>query len=143
MEISNELLINTAMNAAGFILAGALSVLIYSIATKRHREVQLINFLPEDTERDSEPQKTSRSEPRMEFVRFDNRNDEQPVVQRKEATTVSNNGRLQRNRLEVIRQAREMMDSGRATAEIRKILPLSGAELEFMQRTSISGKSRV
>ena len=143
MEISNGLLIDTAMNAAGFILAGALSVLIYSVMTKRHREVQLINFLPEETAGDAETQKKSSSESRLEFVRFDNRNDEQPEVKRRETTTVTDTGRLQRNRLEVIKQAREMMDSGRATAEIRKILPLSAAELEFMKRTSVSGKSRV
>ncbi len=143
MEISNELLIDTVMNAAGFIFAGALSVLIYSVMTKRHREVQLINFLPENTARDTETQKTSSRESRLEFVRFDNRNDEQPAVKRRETTIVTDTGKLQRNRLEVIRQAREMIDSGRAAAEIRKILPLSAAELEFMKRTSVSEKSRV
>lgn len=142
MEISNELLIDTVMNAAGFIFVGALSVLIYSVMTRRHREVQLINFLPEDTDRDAETQKSSSSVSRLEFVRFDNRNDEQPAVKRRETTIVTDTGKLQRNRLEVIRQAREMIDSGRAAAEIRKILPLSAAELEFMKRTSVSEKSR-
>jgi len=50
MDLSNELLIDTAIIAAGYIFAVAFSVLIYSVVTKRHREVQLVNFLPDEGE---------------------------------------------------------------------------------------------
>ena len=50
MDFSIGLLIDTAIIAAGYIFAGTFLVLIYSVATRRHREVQLVNFLPEEGE---------------------------------------------------------------------------------------------
>ena len=135
MDFSNGLLIDTAIIAAGYIFAGALSVLIYSVATRRHREVQLVNFLPEEGE--IKEKQVERTEPKnqFEFVRFEQSKKEPDSEPLEEKTNYLKSGRLQRNRLEVIQQAKKMMSSGKAAEEIRKILPLSAAELEFMRRT--------
>ena len=135
MDFSNGLLIDTAIIAAGYIFAGALSVLIYSVATRRHREVQLVNFLPEEGE--IKEKQVERTEPKnqFEFVKFEQSKKEPDSEPLEEKTNYLKSGRLQRNRLEVIQQAKKMMSSGKAAEEIRKILPLSAAELEFMRRT--------
>ena len=135
MDFSNALLIDTAIIAAGYIFAGAFSVLIYSVVTRRHREVQLVNFLPEEGE--IKEKQVERTEPKnqFEFVRFEQSKKEPDSEPLEEKTNYLKSGRLQRNRLEVIQQAKKMMSSGKAAEEIRKILPLSAAELEFMRRT--------
>ena len=138
MDFSNGLLIDTAIIAAGYILAGAFSVLIYSIATKRHREVQLVNFLPEEGELREKKVEGSELKNQFEFVRFDRGENEPAEAPVQQMSAYLKSGRLQRNRLEIIRQAREMMNSGRTAEEIRQVLPLSGAELEFMKRISMS-----
>jgi len=138
MDFGNELLIDTAIIAAGYIFAGALSVLIYTIATKRHREVQLVNFLPEEGEIIEKKEGSSKSIDQFEFVRFEQGDKESAKAPAHQMNPYLKSGRLKRNRLEIIRQAKEMMISGRATEEIRKVLPLSKAELEFMKRTSMS-----
>ncbi|MCH8027822.1 MAG: hypothetical protein IID63_06835 [candidate division Zixibacteria bacterium] len=135
MDFSNQLLIDTAIIAAGYIFAGAFSVLIYSVATKRHREVQLVNFLPEEGEIKEKKVEGSNPKNQFEFVRFDQSKREPAREPLPEKTDYLKSGRLQRNRLEIIQQAKKMMSSGTAAAEIRKILPLSEAELEFMRRT--------
>jgi len=135
MDFSNGLLIDTAIIAAGYIFAGAFSVLIYSVATKRHREVQLVNFLPEEGEIKEKKVEGSNPKNQFEFVRFDQSKKGPAREPLPEKTDYLKSGRLQRNRLEIIQQAKTMMSSGRAAAEIRKILPLSAAELEFMRRT--------
>ena len=135
MDFSNGLLIDTAIIEAGYIFAGALSVLIYSVATRRHREVQLVNFLPEEGE--IKEKQVERTEPKnqFEFVRFEKSKKEPTREPLEEKNDYLKSGRLQRNRLEVIQQAKKMLSSGRAAEGIRKILPLSAAELEFMRRT--------
>lgn len=138
MDIGNELLIDTAIIAAGYIFAGALSVLIYTVATKRHREVQLVNFLPEEGKIVEKKEEGSVSRNQFEFVRFEQGEKERAQVPERQMSAYLKSGRLQRNRLELIRQAREMMNSGIASEEIKKVLPLSAAELEFMKRTSMS-----
>lgn len=135
MDFSNGLLIDTAIIAAGYIFAGAFSVLIYSVATKRHREVQLVNFLPEEGEIKKKKVESSESKNQFEFVRFEQSKKEPDSKPLEGKTNYLKSGRLQRNRLEIIQQAKKMMSSGKAAEEIRKILPLSAAELEFMRRT--------
>ena len=135
MDFSNELLIDTAIIAAGYIFAVAFSVLIYSVVTKRHREVQLVNFLPDEGEIKEKNVEGSKSKNQFEFVRFDQDEKDPAREPLQEKTDYLRSGRLPRNRLAIIQQAKEMMSSGRAAEEIRKILPLSAAELEFMRRT--------
>jgi len=135
MDFSNGILIDTAIIAAGYIFAGAFSVLIYSVVTKRHREVQLVNFLPEDGELREKKDDGSKSKDQFEFVRFDESAREPAKKPELQKNDYLKSGRLRGNRLAIIRQAKEMMNSGRAAEEIRKILPLSAAELEFMRRT--------
>lgn len=135
MDFSNGLLIDTAIIAAGYIFAGAFSVLIYSVATKRHREVQLVNFLPEEGEIKEKKVEGSEPKSQFEFVRFDQSEKESAMEPLQGKTDYLKSGGQQRNRLAIIQQAKEMMSSGRAAEEIRKILPLSAAELEFMRRT--------
>jgi hypothetical protein len=135
MDFSNGLLIDTAIIAAGYILAGAFSVLIYSVATRRHREVQLVNFLPEEGEIKEKKVEGSEFKNQFEFVKFDQSKKERSREPLPEDIDYLKSGRLQRNRLEIIQQAKKMMSSGKAAEEIREILPLSAAELEFMRRT--------
>ncbi len=134
MDFSNGLLIDTAIIAAEYIFAGAFSVLIYSVATKRYREVQLVNFLPEEWKIKEKKIESSEPKNQFEFVRFDRNEKGSAIEPLPEKTEYLKSGRLQRNRLAIIQQAKEMMSCGRAAEEIRKILPLSAAELEFMRR---------
>ena len=120
MDFSNQLLIDTAIIAAGYIFAGAFSVLIYSVATKRHREVQLVNFLPEEGEIKEKKVEGSNPKNQFEFVRFDQSKKEPAREPLPEKTDYLKSGRLQRNRLEIIQQAKKMMSSGTRQQRLEK-----------------------
>lgn len=130
MEISQTVLIDVALNMVGYLTAAALSVLIFNSFRGRrpakHVEVPQENVSREDTIAMATAQEIaiSPSARGVEFVNLlDNRNQ----------SPKTNDTEPQRRDLrKVFRLAREMVINGSSIEEIKKVLPISDAELALV-----------
>ena len=131
MELSREIIIDVLLNVAGYLTAGALWLVVYSLAMGRSRATA--QATPKAKSLPVEPElRESRPARKSEFVSFastattrDSDLEERDRL-RSEAT------RYQRNRAEVIRIAREMLKSGTSQDNIRNLLPISEGELALL-----------
>ncbi|MEA2031763.1 MAG: hypothetical protein U9N55_09270 [candidate division Zixibacteria bacterium] len=127
MDISNNLLIDLLLNLAGFIVAGALFLTIYSIF--KHRKKPKISSskktLEVNLEADEKPAvRKSFQTGAGEFIRFSEKH---------ELDGKPNNSNGQYRRTLSIQKAREMIKEGAADAEIRSAVPVSEAELAVLK----------
>jgi hypothetical protein len=131
MDISTELLTNVALNAIGFLAAGAFCALVYlsfyrpgRAAARDHRAHPLA--AAEMAGADREP--VSR---KLKYVRLaeDSEERDSDIVPESQGQA-----RYRRNRAEVIRLAREMMKAGEGRERIKDLLPISETELALLGR---------
>lgn len=129
MLIDNQMLIDLALNVVGYVAAGALSLVVYSMF---HRTPQPTAPRESQAARQASPQPTvampagSNLTPDargMHFVGFGESSRGESGAQ---------NLTLRRNRAEVLRVARGMLRSGATDAEIKASLPVSDAELAVL-----------
>lgn len=136
MEISQDMLIDIALNAAGFLLAGLLGVTIYSMFKRTPKTVKVIesesvgNGLPKEAPSQQavvSSQNTVSTEKKVEFINFGQKKKE--TTKRKEGIS----GNSKRNRSEVIRMANAMLAAGNEPEQIKKVLPISDTELALLK----------
>jgi hypothetical protein len=125
MEFSPDMMMDIALNAVGYLAAGALSVVIYVLFTGRGRRADASAYAPSgstaaESARAGGVDDGGRS---VEFVRLSQ--------QRTEAARPAYMEQ-RRNRVEVIGRARRMLDDGVPTEQIKKSLPISDAELALL-----------
>jgi hypothetical protein len=146
MEIgfSTEQLIDIGLNFAGFVAAGILTALIYSLFTgKQKRNISLVASglssanagvsLPVE----KRPSIRSRD---FEFVDFKN---ERRKSQADNKVPAPKGDSRTRNRQEILRQAMEMLSQKKGNAEIRESLPVTDGELAFIkQNLNLQGLAR-
>jgi hypothetical protein len=125
MEFSPEMMTDIALNAVGYLAAGALSVVIYVLFTGRghRRDGQAVVPAPAFESDASHPNRSTGGGRSVEFVRLSQ--------QRREETTPAFAER-RRNRVEVIARARQMLDDGMPASKIKQSLPISDAELALL-----------
>ncbi len=119
MNISNEIMIDAALNILGFILAGCLMGLIYSSLFKRSTSRNTVATARASVEKSKEAGMTNQENSRIEFVDFKGNSKNTmpaPVVQ-----SPYPHSKFQQNRLEVIKQAREMLSRSGATRTVRGV----------------------
>lgn len=129
MGISPEMLSDAALNVVGYLLAGALLTLLYSSVT--HRTGKKSSVATEPTARPVEtPAATSAR--RAEFVdlRTVTAADKRPQTSGRTQAEIQTR---QRNRAEVMRLAREMLQSGTPRDNVRTLLPISDGELSMLE----------
>lgn len=123
MELSTETIMEITLNAIGYLTAGLLSVVIYTMFRRKAVVV------PEKVAVKEEKQilmaaTTTAPEtniPRTVFIPLNENND------------VSNSTTYaRRNRGEVIRLARKMLNSGTSGEQVRQLLPISKGELSIL-----------
>lgn len=119
------MMMDIALNAVGYVAAGALSVVIYVLFTGRGRRADVSTHAPSgstaaESARAGAVDDGGRS---VEFVRLSQ--------QRTEAARPAYLEH-RRNRVEVIGRARRMLDDGVPTEQIKKSLPISDAELALL-----------
>lgn len=143
MELSQEMLIDLALNAAGYLIAALLGVTLYSICTHKKRQSTVTTTekapvtSPVQTEQADLLQKEL-SEPetlrKMEFIKFGSTPVMSPESVKKPVQPKTAN--LQNSRptkVEIIKLARKMLSAGAPTENIKKVLPISDAELALLQ----------
>lgn len=127
MPLTQDMLIDLALNVVGYIAAGALSLVIYSMFHRPPRPAA-----PAGTEHEPvQSEQRAESYPATvgpktdaEFVGFGE--SAGPSTAGGQSLT------LRRNRAEVLRLARGMLRSGASDAEIKAVLPVSDAELAVL-----------
>jgi hypothetical protein len=133
MNYSNDLMIDTALNIAGFLVSGLLLMVFYSMFNKRNsKDIAAASENGAEVTEKIEEAETREPRGKVEFVNFQNRTSKvaEPISFANDSSS-----RFQRNRLEVIRQAREMLNSGKSTESIRNRLPIAEAELNMISQT--------
>lgn len=146
MDISQELLIDTGINMAGYILAALLTALLYSMISnrKKNETVENRNVLPNAEGKFTETVNVSREESEqseeLEFVQLG-----KMKVAPKGETAVSGYNKVadnyteqnkrsssRRDRSEIIRVARQMLKAGASQEIIKSVLPVSDEELALL-----------
>ncbi|MCK4632910.1 MAG: hypothetical protein KAT79_06530 [candidate division Zixibacteria bacterium] len=129
MELSTEMWIDVALNATGYLAAGALATVMYSLFRRR----QVSATIPAEGCQSVEQQVSQGSDElssatnSLEYVEFGSGAERQA-----ERTINGESATRRRNRGEVIRLARQMVDAGTPEEKIRDLLPISEAELSLL-----------
>jgi len=124
MDSAMNIVWDTILNAIGYMSAGALSVLLYSMIKRRLAQSQA------ETTKQKQPSQSAPAPAKKEadgpkFVTFKSSTD------RKDRSTD-----YRRDRIQVIGQAREMILAGESSETIRRALPISEAELALLSYES-------
>lgn len=114
MELSQEFLIDMAVNALGYLFAGVISVLLYAMFQKKKSTVELDEIVEDSAMHGQSAAETNEnlkttSNRKVEFITFGNNHQEsiekQPII-KNDISQEKNKGRM--NRKEVINLAKKM-----------------------------------
>jgi hypothetical protein len=119
MGISQNQLIDIALNIAGALAGGALWLVVLSILRHRRQPAAAHQVAAATAPRTSAERPTE-GRRKAEFVAL------------RDAEEAPAAGSYQRNRAEVIRLAREMLKSGSSAQRVQELLPISDGELAML-----------
>ena len=137
MTISQDILIDTALNVAGYVAAGALWLVLSSLFQRSPRRAvdsprQTSSRQPE-TEAARQDSSAGRRKP--EFVDLKGFDSSAGQISRAADSALrEESGNFRRNRTEVMRMAREMLEAGSSRDRVRQTLPISEGELALLTR---------
>ncbi|MDH4155874.1 MAG: hypothetical protein OEW00_01175 [candidate division Zixibacteria bacterium] len=130
MDISIELLTDVAINALGYLAAGAFSVVVYRLFQGGSRAaVQPPVVAVAAAPADNGTSDSGRDRPGAQFVRLGNEGRQKDAVS---TAGECGTGGARRDRSEVIRLAREMVRAGTPNQQIKDLLPVTEAELALL-----------
>ena len=129
MELSTEMWIDVALNATGYLAAGALATVMYSLFRRRPaRSTHAADGHQSAEQRESQRHNgLSSAANNMEYVEFGN-----AAEGRTERSITGEPATRRRNRGEVIRLARQMIEVDTPEEKIRDLLPITEAELSLL-----------
>ncbi len=139
MELSQEMIIDIAMNAAGYVIVSILAVIIYTIFQKKDTETigastsaaLIVKRAPAKNIRNERPVNE-----KIEFINFltdsNSTEDKADLVQDEEIPIKIENNTARRDRSDIIRIAKEMLKAGADNDRIMGVLPISMAELSLL-----------
>ena len=130
MELSREIIIDTLLNVAGYVTAGAFWLVIYAIFVNRSRQSAAVPT-PQAVARETESRPAPAAR-RTEFVSLAANASTRDADLEERDRLRAEATRYQRNRAEVIRIARDMLKSGTQREKIRSLLPISEGELALL-----------
>ena len=140
MELSQEFLIDMAINAGGYLLAGLISVFLYSLFQKKKPNIKIDETVDEVTFSQAKPEPTGAknyteqsSTRKVEFITFGSEVKNQrlkPEPVQRTLTEINTNGRMSRK--EAINLAKKMLEAGATPEKIKKVLPVSDSELALL-----------
>lgn len=130
MGISPELLSDAALNVAGYLLAGAILTLLYSAVTHRNSRKNTPATAAATPQMHEAPATANARRTEYVDLRGVKTSDRQP---QSTGRTAAETQTRQRNRAEVMRLAREMLQSGTPRDNVRSLLPISEGELAMLE----------
>ena len=137
MELSNDLVIELALNVIGYLAAGGLTLVLYSLIQRRQGVVPrsdsgesgVVSAGGRNVDGSCGPTHG------MEIIMFDDRTPASAEPNRPDQA-ITSPGRqpagARRDRAEVMRLARKMIQAGASVQRVRSVLPLSEAELALL-----------
>jgi len=134
MDVINDRIVDIGLNALGYLIAGGLGMLLHTVI--QQRRLRSAAARKEVTAAEGSEFKTAapgNTGKDIEFVSF---RAETPEVTTMAANATSHTNSPHRNRREIIRLAREMLEAGTAGEKIRKTLPISQSELALLKNVS-------
>jgi len=133
--LTTDFAIDMAVNIVGYLIAGTIGVMIYRLFRRGPRVTE--ESLASDSVGTPEyagvarPSTAQAVTNRVQFIRFGERKAPQTESQAPRLTS-SDGGVNRRNRTEIFRVARSMIKAGATHDSIRKVLPISEAELSLL-----------
>jgi len=129
MDISQEMLIDLALNVLSFLVAGMLSVVIYSMFQKGRKKDKKAS-MNETFEKITLPRREGEiidDRSPAEFIQFKG-------IDNKNTRNINSRDRVARfnNRDKVLQSALEMIKQGVSESDIKAALPISSAELAVL-----------
>ena len=130
MEISNDLLIDVALNAVGFVLAGFLMTVIYSMIGRKDKVARNSQVSTVANSNPASAQANGRAGAKIEFIDFHSKGNSAAKSVVTNESQAGRSSQFQRNRMEVIKQATEMLKNGQMTQDIRRYVPVTDSEMQ-------------
>ena len=129
MTMTSDMLIDWALNLTGYLAAGALPVVIWSILTHRRRHPRPVPAASEELQaKPAVAPSTRRADPRAcQFVSL-----APQAGPETEQSLGDDRGPGRQDRSDVIRLARQMLRAGASHQRIQQVLPVSAAELALL-----------
>jgi hypothetical protein len=133
MDGLQDQLIDISLNTLGYLIAGLLGMVIYSIANNRRSAGATASQVPKPS-----PSRAKASAAAdVEFLNLRQlQNSSSRDSKAAKSATAPSNTSSRRDRTEVIRIAREMVKAGTSTEMIKRTLPISDGELALIQQGS-------
>lgn len=135
MEISQQFLIDMALNVGGYLLAGALGIVIYSFFNRRKKvAVAYENGPVPAAGTPVEPPATGSGEEghRIEFIKLGEKPDQVISTPDPGPAAKAEDVARRRDRADTIRVARTMLKAGAPHEKIKRLIPISDAELSLL-----------
>lgn len=136
MDVLNDRIVEIALNALGYLVAGGLGMLLYS--TRRPRRSRSVAVAEAVRESEAAASAASASEPSESFEFVDLRTGPPKKASNPDSPTITAAGApsARRDRREIIRLAREMLNAGTSGAQVRRRLPIAENELALLQNVN-------
>jgi len=134
MEISNEMLIDVALNVVGFVLAGLLTAVIYSMFGRKDKSATSFDQYGADGGNIAMAPSRGRAGGKIEFIDFQSKGNSSAKPALSNVNSAGESSQFQRNRLEVIKQASEMLNGGKMTQDIRRNLAMTDSDLQILNQ---------
>ena len=129
MDISSDFFVDMFLNLVGYLAAGALGVVVYpTLAQWLKRHFAAVAPLPVKSARANETASSAAQFLRLGSPSIETRPARGATVAEAPRTTASD----QRDRVDIIRIAREMLKAGADNKRIQQVLPVSEAELALL-----------
>lgn len=127
MELSSNVILDMALNIAGYLAAGALSVIVYSAFNNRRTETRPAPAMAATAPSVTPPPARKKN---ADFVSFDAPASAATTARRKSDSPAPRVDRS--DRTDIHRIAREMIKAGATVDKIQRVLPISEAELQLL-----------
>lgn len=137
-QILNQHGIDIALNAAGYLIAAALGMVIFSLFSRRREPVVAATAetpLPETKATTAKSTEPARPVEAPRFVSL-KRSEEGRVAGNSPKTESAPTTSSRRDRVEIIRLAREMVKAGAPHENIKRTLPISDGELALLAQAN-------
>lgn len=130
MDVLNDRIIDIGLNVIGFIAAGLFWMVVYTTIIKNRKARVVVGIDAQKPPPD--PTETDKHKP--EFIDFNSMPVRSDLVNT--VPSPANRTGTRRNRLEIIRIAREMIKNGADDEKIRNTLPISAGELALLNSSN-------
>lgn len=133
MELSQEILIETGLNALGYIIMSILSIMIYSMFKGKNKSVALNKSKSVIDESNACEKEILKNENVSDVANFISFGASRTTSKANTETVKTNSSR--RDRPQIIKIAKDMIKAGATEKNIMSVLPISEAELSILNMT--------